>query len=157
MITPADFIGKWQISKGFGSNKLQTYIDEQTPKLLAELFGVDMYQEWVNDSTLFPELFVPFQYQLPCGEIVTSLGVETMLKNIIYATYDRNDHVTATSGGAVVLQPEGGQVLTDNNAVFIRYYNEGVATHEAIQERIKANKEDYPLFKGIEKQRTWHY
>jgi hypothetical protein len=155
MITAADFEGKWAITKAFGVDKLQPYIDANTPQILAELFGVEMYEEWVNDDTLFPELFEKFVYQLKCGQVISSTGIKTMLLNYVYAIYTRDAHITATSGGNVVLKPEGGQAQTDNMATFIRFYNDAISTFRAIQARIKDNAEDYPLFKGQDKETTW--
>jgi len=155
MIVATDFVDKWAISKAYGSNKLNEYIDENKPKFLANLFGVEMYEAWVDDNTLYPELFAPFQYQLKCGDIVHSDSIKTMLLNMIYAVYTRDSHVTATSGGNVVLTPEGGKTQTDSMATFIRFWNSGISTFRAIQARIKDNKSDYPLYRGVDMQTTF--
>jgi len=158
MITAQDFVGKWAVSIAYGSSKLNTFISENVPQILAELFGVEMYEEWEADDTLYPELFEPFSYQIANGcnnEIVHSKGVNVMLKNYVYAIYEKDAHITATSGGNVVLNQEGGKPQTDSTATFIRFYNDAISTFRAIQARIKDNKDDYPLFKGQDKQTTW--
>ena len=155
MIVAADFEGKWAISKAYGSTTLNDYINANEPMILANLFGVEMYEAWEEDEELYPELFEAFHYQLKCGEIVHSDSIKTMLLNMIYAVYTRDSHVTATSGGNVVLTPEGGKTQTDSMATYIRFWNSGISTFRAIQARIKDNIEDYPLFKGVDMQTTF--
>jgi hypothetical protein len=155
MIVATDFVDKWAISKAYGSSKLNEYIDANEAKIMANLFGVAMYEEWLADDELYPELFLPFQYQLVNDEIVHSDSIKTMLLNMIYAVYTRDSHVTATSGGNVVLTPEGGKTQTDSMATYIRFWNSGISTFRAIQARIKDNQTDYPLYRGVDMQTTF--
>lgn len=164
IITTADFIDKWTISIGFGSDKLQEFIDEYEPLLLAEMLGADFADEiqtQFNAGTLTPEnqaLFdkIYFNANL-CGvnRLFVSEGIKIMLKDFIYSHYQVGTLGTPTSQGKIKMKTEGGQLVSDDYTDRFTFYNSGVKTYKAIQKYIEENKEDYPLYKGIEKMTTW--
>ena len=45
IVETTDFTDKWAVTVAYGSNKLQEYIDEYEPLILAELLGVDFADE----------------------------------------------------------------------------------------------------------------
>ena len=164
IVETTDFTDKWAITIAYGSNKLQEYIDEYEPLILAELLGVDFADEIKGQfeaGDLTPEnekVFNKNTFNIEkCGKVwlFRSEGIKTMLKNFIYAHVQVGDLGTPTSQGKIKMDSEGGNLVNDNYTDRFRFYNNGVKTFRAIQEFIKDNKEDYPLFKGIEKQTTW--
>ena len=164
IVTTGDFIDKWTISIGFGSGKLQEYIDQYEPLILAELLGAefaDEIQTQFDTGTLTPEnqaLFDKIYFNANvCGDnrLFVSEGIATMLKDFIYSHYQVGDLGTPTSEGKIKLKTEGGKLVNDDYTDRFNFYNSGVKTYKAIQKYIEENKEDYPLYKGIEKTTTW--
>jgi len=164
IVTTADFIDKWDISIGFGSGKLQEYIDEHEPLILAELLGADFADEIQTEfdaGTLTPEnqaLFDKIYFNADVyGEnrLFVSEGIEIMLKDFIYSHYYVTNLGTSTSQGKIKMKTEGGKLVSDDYTDRFNFYNSGVKTYKAIQKYIEENEEDYPLYKGISKETTW--
>ena len=163
ILTSNDFTGRYEISVGYGSKKLDELIEERVPFIIAELLGAEFaveFLEQVEDDTLTPEnekIFneLIFNIEYFCARVLyKSQGVKKMLLNILYSEYQEMIG-TPTSLGKIKTKTEGGELVTDNYTDRFRYYNDGISTYRAIQAYIKDNIEDYPLFKGIEKETRW--
>lgn len=164
IVATSDFVDKWTISIGFGSGKLQEYIDEYEPLILAELLGADFADEvqtQFNDNTLTPEnqsLFDKLYFNADVygvNKIFVSEGIKIMLKDLIYAHYQVGDLGTPTSQGKIKMKTEGGELVNDDYTDRFNFYNSGVKTYKAIQKYIEENEDDYPLYKGVKKLTTW--
>lgn len=164
IVQTSDFTGKWEISIGFGSDKLQQYIDEYEPIILAQLLGADFADTITtqfNGNTLTPEnqtLFDKLYFNAKvCGnnKLFVSEGIQTMLKDFIYAHYQVGDLGTPTSQGKIKMKTEGGELVDDDYTDRFNFYNSGVKTYRAIQKYIEENEEDYPDYKGVKKSTTW--
>ena len=160
LIQTTDFVDRFAIAIPFnGGAKLQQYIDYYENKYITELLGYELSQlflEGYEDEEIYTKLYDPFGYDSDVlRKPVISQGVVHMLKCMIYAHYYRQDLGTATSLGKVKMQPEGGQMESDNYTNSFVFYNEGIKTYDAIQQYIKENKTDYEQFKGVRKTMSW--
>jgi hypothetical protein len=165
IITPNDFINTWAITQGYADAKLQEYIDYYAPEYLAELLGVDLFNELDTalDTPPLPAnlLFIynPFSYQLEynCGinGVIRSEGIKNMLLCFVYAHYQKEDLGTPTSGGKIKLHSEGGELQTDSYTNTYAVYNRGIKSYKAIQRYIHENKDNYPTYEGVSKQTSW--
>lgn len=164
IVATSDFVDKWTISIGFGSGKLQEYIDEYEPFILAELLGADFANEietQFNDNTLTSEnqaLFDKLYFNADVygvNKLFVSEGIKIMLKDFIYSHYQVGDLGTPTSQGKIKMKTEGGDLVNDDYTDRFNFYNSGVKTYKAIQKYIEENEEDYPLYKGVKKLTTW--
>jgi hypothetical protein len=160
ILTPSAFVGKFAISKAFndGSSKIQEYIDYYETYYLNHLFGAELctlFLTGYEDEEIYTVLYDPFALD-SCKGVVISEGVFIMLKCLIFAHYIRQDLGTSTANGHINIAPEGGQAPSDNSNIAFGVYNEGIETYRAIQVKIKENKEDYPEFKGVDKQTTFY-
>lgn len=161
--TPQVFIGKYAITRSFneGGSKIQQYIDYYEPYYMNNLLGAALYvlfQEGIDaEEEKYVVLLNAFAYDSQSlREPVVSEGIAEMLKCLIYAHYLREDLGVATSNGKVILKPEGGENASDNFDSSFAIYNEGIRTYQAIQRFIYDHREDYPEFKGTEKQTSWY-
>lgn len=161
--TPQVFEGKFAITRSFseGGNKIQEYIDYYEPYYMNNLFGAALcvlFLEGIEaEEEKYVVLYDAFAYDSDTlREPVTSEGVEVMLKCLIYAHYMREDLGVATSNGKVILKPEGGENASDAFDSSFAFYNEGILTYQAIQQYMKDYREDYPEFKGTERQTSWY-
>jgi len=140
-LTPSDFVGKFQLHRGmYDTAKIETYIERYEKKYLVQLFGVELYNEFMGDlggstpkSPNFLTIFEPFNEQLMFNEIAQSEGILDMLKGFIYFEYAKDLYNQMTPFGQVMPTSENSQnVPTLNNLMYTRY-NESVKTYRAIQ------------------------
>lgn len=163
ILAPSSFTGRYAISKAFndGSSKIQEYIDHYETLYLNRLFGAELctlFLAGYETVEVYTVLFDPFAYDSGnLREVVISTGVVEMLKGLIFAHYTRQDLGTATSGGHIMLEQEGGSKISDSYEVTFGPYNDGVETYTAIQQRVKDFIEDYPEFKGQSLEMAYYF
>lgn len=163
LIAVSDFTGRWKIPVPFDGNaKLQAYIDYYEPKYLNDLFGAELYVLFAAGVTaeteIYEKLNEPFAFDSDIiEEPVMSMGVNHMLKCLIYAHYWSEDLAISTSVGKVEIVPEAGKLQNDNYNNNMAYYNEGIKTYKAIQMYIEENLSTYPTFKGVKRGLTWFF
>jgi len=159
ILATSDFTGKWAIPTPFngGDTILQSYIDHYEPKYLNQLFGAALYVLYLADPVdpIYSVLTDPFEFDSEVitegvGRVQISEGLKTMLKNFVYAHYQKEDLGIPTSGGNVNIIPEGGENMNDNRTNIFAYFNQGVKTYKAIQQFIVENRDDYPDYNGVE-------
>jgi hypothetical protein len=162
ILATADFTAQFAITKTFDNpTKIQEYIDKVEVQFLNELFGVDLYADYLTGiaettpDPIWTKLRDPFTFQSNCGKIYVSEGLRTLLLCITYATYYHEERSTPTSTGKTVLRHEGGDRATIEWDTVYSVYNRGIKTYQAIQEYISENMGDYPNYKGVKKQTSW--
>ena len=155
LITTGDFLGKYNISITYGDLKLSQFITEVEPKIMNELFGVEMYASFTNGIPT-GDFVQPLSVKKG-AKILVSSGLKDMLICFIYAQYLGDTPHTATSGGATILQQEGGSAPDTYMNIYQKYYNKGVDSYKAIREFLYQNREDYPLFNGVDKHYFHNY
>lgn len=159
IVAPAEFIGKFAITKAFndGNSKIQDYIDVYEQKYMNELFGAACFQDFLTNIAVekYAKLLDPLSEDISTG-LVISEGIKSMLKYYIYAHYKAGDLGIATANGQIDVSPEAGKMQTQNDSNILNFYNQGTRTFVAIQKYIRANKSDYPLFKGKHKELNWY-
>lgn len=159
IVAPSEFIGKFAISKAFndGTSKIQDYIDVYEQKYMNQLLGAACYTDFTTNITLekYAKLLDPLSEDISTGLIISE-GIKSMLKYYIYSHYKAGDLGVATANGQVDVVPEGGKMQSQNDSNILNFYNQGTKTYVAIQKYIRANKSDYPLFKGIHKELNWY-
>jgi hypothetical protein len=162
ILSPSDFTGQFAITKTFDNpTKIQEYIDKVEIQILNELFGVDLYADYligigeITPDPIWTKLRDPFTFQSNCGKVHTSEGLRTLLLCITYATYYHEERSTPTSTGKTVLRHEGGDRATIEWDTVYSVYNRGIKTYQAIQEYISENMDDYSNYKGVNKKRSW--
>ncbi len=154
------FIGKFAIARAFndGNEKLQEYITHYETIYLNELFGAELcalFLAGYEDDEIYTVLFDPFVYDSPCAGVTISEGIEIMLKGFILAHYSREDLGTSTAQGKIMLSTEGGEKINDNYDFVYTIYNQAIKTYDAIIQKIKDNRTDYPEFKGKTKETAY--
>ena len=91
-LTTSDFVNKWELSKGmYSTTKLTEYIERYESTYLRNLFGVDLYNEFVSDldanvpkSPNFKLVFDPLYVDENLYYMIESRGILDMLKGFIY-------------------------------------------------------------------------
>jgi hypothetical protein len=161
IVTTNDFTGQWEIAKAFtGATKLSDRINDIEPKIMVELFGAEMYDEYTTAIGLaeplekWTKLRDAFHFD-GYTKAYVSQGIKTMLKCFVYASYNEKGNSVPTTNGNINLKSEGGSKVVDNYETLYGVYNQGIKTFQAIQEYIKENSEDYPNYKGKNKQTSW--
>jgi len=147
-LTPSDFVGKFQLHRGmYDVAKIESYIERYEKKYLIQLFGVELYEEFMGDieglmpkSPNFIKIFNPFVEQLMLNHIAQSEGILDMLKGFVYFEYAKDLYNQMTPFGQVMPTSENSQnVPTLNNLMYSRY-NESVKTYRAIQSYLMYNQ-----------------
>lgn len=155
ILTPNDFKGRFAITQHVTNiQKIQDYIDMVEPKVLNELFGVELYALFLqgveDEDEIYTKLYNEFFENLHCG-LIESRGIVDMLKGFVYQNYYAEDYASVSAVGNTVKDGENSTRATDIEASLYTRYNSSVKTYKAIQSYILANLETYPTFKGIEK------
>ena len=140
-LSTTDFVGKFELHTGmYDQGKLQSYIDRYEKKYLVQLFGVNLYNDFVADlggsipnSPNFVKVFYPFIEQLDMRTMVISEGILDMLKGFIYFEYAKDLFNQMTPFGNVAQNSENSTVVTSLNSMMYTRYNESVKTYRAIQ------------------------
>lgn len=137
-----DFVGKFELHTGmYDQAKLISYIDRYEKKYLVQLFGVELFNDFIADLGLgivpnspnFKKVFYPFNEQLDMRMIVISEGILDMLKGFIYFEYAKDLFNQMTPFGNVSQKSENSSVVTSLNSMMYTRYNESVKTYRAIQ------------------------
>lgn len=162
ILETTDFTGKWQVAVDqYSQAKLQTYIDDLAPSLMAKLFGATLSQAIIADidtgtepsDPLFLAIFNPFIYDnVNCygkNIVVESKGVKAFLKGIIYFEIMKDSRVSAASATGTT-SPKQELSLTQFAPFPQTYdrYNEAVKTANAIRWYIQEHSSDYSDFNG---------
>ena len=144
-LTPSDFTGKYELHTGmYDQAKLTDYIDRYEIRYLRELFGVQLYNEFINDldplnvpqSPNFKALFFPFAEDRTLYEIIQSEGILEMLKGFIYFEYSKDLINQMTPYGNVQQKAENSKVVTTLYSMIYTRYNEAIKTYSAIRDYI---------------------
>lgn len=147
-LIPSDFVGKFQLHRGmYDVEKLESYIERYEKKYLAQLFGVDLYNEFISDlgvgnapkSLNFQKVFNPFIETLGLDSVAISEGILDMLKGFIYFEYAKDLYNQMTPFGQTMPQSENSVVVPTLNNLMYSRYNESVKTYRAIQAYIISN------------------
>lgn len=182
MVNVTDFLnfGKFELSSGvYDQNRIADYIGRYERQYLIELFGAELYNDYIAQLDLsgvsteqrFIELEQPFAMDISAfnvigtagnnvgrdaRRIIISNGLDDMLRGFIYFEYLKDSISTTTPVG--VVQPYGENSKTPNTLHIQIYtrYNESVRTYRAIQDRIIANPNDFDYSKsnGVSKMLT---
>lgn len=151
-LTPNDFSGKYELHTGmYDTATLQTYIDKYEKSYLKNLFGINLYNEFISDlsTTFLPQspnfifLFNPFSEDVNMLMILESNGIPEMLKGFIYFEYSKDQMMTQTTFGGVQQKSENSVVLNTLQTLIYSRYNEAIISYRAIQNYIILN--DLPL------------
>lgn len=154
-LEPSDFVGKFELHKGMYSQpNLVDYIDRYERKYLIDLFGAELFDEFVADldpitktpkSPSFQFLFNPFQSDVTLHHILISDGIIDMLKGFVYFEYSKDLINQPSSIGNVIPQNENSRVVSTLYSTMYGRYNESIKTFRAIRDFILLNK---PLATG---------
>lgn len=136
---------------------LMTFIYKYEHRILLDLFGKNMYEDFKNDLTTgTPQTPQTVPYENVFNEIfengIESEGIKEMLKKFIYYYFVVNQHKTKTVNGI----KESKSELAENNTTFsftalIEAYNSAVSDYKNIQTYIfrnMASVQQYTNFKG---------
>ena len=157
-VSSGDFENKFELSYGsYSYLKIQDYINRYEDIYLVELFGVELYNQFIADlnSNFYPQdakfikLFEPFNEQ-ESFTLMTSRGIKDMLLGFIYFQYLKDLITQTTIVGVTKPQEQNSKVITSHTTIYGRY-NESVKTYNAIQEYILFNMNDYADFRGVKK------
>jgi hypothetical protein len=154
IVERADFVNKFEIhTMGANNTKLQSYIDRYEVDYLVDLFGVELYNLFIDDieNVIYAKLLDPILFQTNCGKIYNSKGIKDMLLGFIYFEYQRDSRVQQTINSAVKIKSnvsERADVLSMN---LYGRFNESIETFKAIQEYLQENSTDYPTFMGVDR------
>lgn len=164
-LTPSDFIDKYALSTGmYSTSKLTAYILKYEKQYLVQLFGADLYNEFVSDlngltpnvplSPNFTKVFEPFTEDVSNlsgsgvlytntinlgNGILMSDGILEMLKGFIYFEFSRDLMNQQTPYGNVKQMAENSIVVDSPHSLMWERYNEGQKTYETIQQYISLN------------------
>ena len=166
-LQPSDFIDKYALSTGmYSTTKLSAYILKYEEQYLVQLFGANLYNEFVSDlngagppsvpqSPNFLKVFNPFNEDrssltgsgILYGDIYTlgnsilmSEGILEMLKGFIYFEFSRDLMNQQTPYGNVKQMAENSIVVDSPHSLIWERYNEAQKTYKAIQEYIYLNR-----------------
>ena len=133
MIQTSDFTGKWAIAQNSFTN-LQPYIDRYEDRILVELMGKDLADDFLSDPD--DEIWDDFK------EI--GFGLTSLIVGFVYFEYVRDLPFTVTNKNVIYTLEENGSTVIP--AVVLRQrYNECVRDYREMQEYLKAN---FPNFAG---------
>lgn len=147
-VTIQDFVGKYQLSTGmYDTAKLQDYIDKYEKQYLIELFGAELYDEFMSDldamnvpeSPNFLTVFNPFHKNVAFGQLIMSDGIIEMLKGFIYYEYSKDITNQMTTAGNVRPIGENSENVSSTNSMIYTRYNTAIMSYRAIQLYIMLN------------------
>ncbi len=147
-VTVQDFVGKYQLSTGmYDTAKLQEYIDKYEKQYLIELFGADLYDEFISDLDLmnvpespnFLTVFNPFHKNVAFGQLIMSDGIIEMLKGFIYYEYSKDITNQMTTAGNIRPIGENSENVSSTNSMIYTRYNTAIKSYRAIQLYILLN------------------
>lgn len=154
-------------------DNLQEYIDGEETTVLKDLFGVEMYNDFVNDyvnestqgtagqvyiGNTFDNPFYKILYdeiELECAcktckcQSSRNDGLVDMLKGFIYFAYMRDfSNIQRTLQGYKYNNAESSTIAPMSNVGLHTYYNNSVDDYKVIEKYILKNRKDYPMFCG---------
>lgn len=147
-VNVSDFTGKYELHTGmFDNAKLLDYISIYEQRYLVELFGAELYNDFVADldisnvpqSPNFQFVFNPFYENVLLHTIIQSEGIKQMLKGFIYFEYLKDTTNQITPNGVVVPSNENSQTASTLYTMMYARYNEAMRTFRAIQTHIAIN------------------
>lgn len=141
---------------------LQEVIDDVEAEYLPRLFGVELNALFIADldpqglpqTQRFIDIFIKFEIQVdtcPGGTtIYQSLGLDKMLKAIVYFLYQRDQYTRATNNGPKKTRSENSEPARKVEHDIFSRWNKAVKWWEAIQYRMKTEDPDtYPEYNGL--------
>jgi hypothetical protein len=147
-VTVQDFVGKYQLSTGmYDVSKLQDYIDKYEKQYLIELFGAELYDEFISDLDLmnvpqspnFLTVFNPFYKNVAFGQLIMSDGIIEMLKGFIYYEYSKDITNQMTTAGNIRPIGENSENVSTISSMIYTRYNTAIKSYRAIQLYILLN------------------
>ena len=147
-LTVNDFTGKYQLSTGmYDVTKLQDYIDKYEKRYLIELFGANLYDEFMSDldiqnvpqSPNFLKVFNPFYENVTLRQLIISEGIKEMLKGFVYFEYSKDLINQMTPYGNVRPISENSEPVSTLYSMIYARYNEAIKSYKAIQLYIQIN------------------
>lgn len=147
-LTVQDFTGKYQLSTGmYDVTKLQDYIDKYEKRYLIELFGANLYDEFMSDLTVlnvpqspnFIKVYNPFYENVTLRQLIISEGILEMLKGFVYFEYSKDLINQMTPYGNVRPISENSEPVSTLYSMIYARYNEAIKTYRAIQTYIVTN------------------
>ena len=148
IVDVADFVGKYELHTGmYDQAKLQEYIDIYEKRYLVELFGAELYNDFIADlntqnvpkSPNFLFVFNPFYENVMLHTIIQSEGIKQMLKGFIYFEYLKDTTNQMTPNGVVIPSNENSTTASTLYTMMYARYNEAMRSFRAIQTHITIN------------------
>lgn len=159
IVQTSDFTGIFAIP-ALNASELDAFINDNEETWLVELFGSLFFDAFKADlvasthTTRFQTLLNAFRFDLPgnynrlywnegcyCSfenNILLSKGLKHMLKCFVLFYFMREKQLKNTSNGAMVTSPDTAQVGVNDR--IIKFYNDGIITHRAVQYYIRMYK-----------------
>ena len=150
-VTINDFTGKYELHTGmYDTTKLLDYISIYEQRYLVELFGAELYNDFVADldinnipqSPNFLYVFNPFYENVLLHTIIQSEGIKQMLKGFIYFEYLKDTTNQMTPNGMVVPSNENSTTASTIYSMMYARYNEAMRSFRAIQTHIAMNSNE---------------
>jgi hypothetical protein len=142
---PTDYVGEYRITKSCFDD-LELFIDKYEPYYLVRLLGADLKALFEADLTAttpqvaqtspYTEIFLPFEIDSN-NCLYISDGIKTMLVQLIYFHYTREQSHKNTQSGTVNVNAENSIMSLSFND--IAAYNEGISNYQIIQWYIRDN------------------
>jgi hypothetical protein len=158
ILTPSDFVGKYELHTGmYVQSKLQNYIDIYEPMYLKHLFGIDLYNQFINDlsgnipqSPNFLTVFNPLAEDFGSSfytqwgvsywnSMLISEGIKEMLKGFIYFEYAKDLSNQMTPYGNVKPISENSEVVSTLFSMMYTRYNEAINSYRSIHRYLRFN------------------
>lgn len=150
ILAPKDFAGKFLITKNAKNiPDIQAAIDKTEFRIMNELFGKDMYADYlvgVNPNTPDP-LFIKLQEPFFENSLGVSEGIKVMLLGFTFFDYYQTDTITAAITGQQVTKSENSEkvnVLMNNSEI----KNDSIVTFNVIKNYVRRNSSDYTNYGG---------
>jgi hypothetical protein len=131
----------------YSTAKLTEYINRYEPQYLRQLFGVELYNEFVSDlnanvpkSPNFKLVFDPLYVDENLYYMIESRGILDMLKGFIYFEYAKDLMNQMTPYGNVQQTAENSVVVNTLQTMMFARYNESISTYQSIRNYILTNR-----------------
>jgi len=149
IVTISDFVGKYQLHSGtYVTTNIQAYIDKYEPRYLRELFGAELYTDFLSDldqqtnepkSPNFKYVYLPFAEDVNVFQLLVSDGIKEMLLGFIYFEYSKDLQNQMTPYGNVQNKSELSNTVSTLSSMIWTRYNESVRTFMAIRDWMLLN------------------
>jgi hypothetical protein len=150
LISETDFIGTYEIGRT-GFSKLADYIARFEVTYLKRIMGDDLFDLFEADliagvpqTAIYLTLYNPLS--IYGYRWFRSEGLKSILLQLIYWEYMRNEKINSNANGMIEQQNEVSTPAFIGRLYLS--YNQAVISIEAIQYYIMQNKTDYPDYKG---------